>query len=311
MLSNARKPLVHVAAGVLIRADGRVLLAERPANKSSGGHWEFPGGKLDAGEDVWRALLREVEEEVGVAIDMATPWLTYDHEYEDKIVRLHIFKVASWHGTARGRESQRISWEDPRDLGVTPLMEAYGAAIEALRLPTVIAEVFAEDFSRAELLTRIEGALRGGLRMMVLRARGMVPAQFAQLARRVADMTNRHEAMLLIDGARAPAAKGSVAGVHIARAQLSRMGPPPPGAVWSVSCADPRELDRAAALGASFALVELATPENDPKADWEAFSGLIRGSALPVYASGDLGASDIDAALRAGAHGLALPLSAW
>ena len=93
MTPRPSKPVVNVAVGVLTRADGRVLLAERPREKLSGGHWEFPGGKFDAGENDWQALVREVEEEVGVVIDAAAPWLVYDHDYPDKVVRLHIYKV--------------------------------------------------------------------------------------------------------------------------------------------------------------------------------------------------------------------------
>jgi 8-oxo-dGTP diphosphatase len=308
MISKAGKPVVNVAAGVLTRADGKVLLAERPANKTSGGHWEFPGGKFDAGEDERQALAREVAEEVGVVIGAAVRWLTYDHEYADKVVRLHIHKVSDWHGSPRGQEGQRITWQHPAELSVSPLMEAYRRALEALRLPTVIAIARAECCGRSELLDRMERALRGGARTVVLRERHMLPAQFAQVARRGAELARRYGAKVLVEGGKVHSAHCNADGVHVCSGRLLTMAKPPAGAVWSASCRTADHLARAAARGAAFALV---TPQAGGGNDWDAFGRLIQHSAVPVFASGGVTPADMENALGAGAHGLALPLSAW
>ncbi|GGD39537.1 NUDIX domain-containing protein [Sinisalibacter lacisalsi] len=308
MISNARKPVVNVAAGVLMRADGKVLLAERPASKASGGHWEFPGGKFDAGEDEHQALAREIAEEVGVAIGAAVRWLTYDHEYADKVVRLHIHKVLNWHGSPRGREGQRISWEHPAELSVSPLMEAYRRALQALRLANVIAVARAECCDRSELLARIERVLRAGVRTIVLRERRMLPAQFAQVARRGAELAGRYGATMLVEGGKVHSAHSHADGVHVCSGRLLTMAPPPAGAVWSASCRTADHLARAGAHGAAFALVPSHAEDGT---DWEAFGRLIRHSAVPVFASGEVAPADMANALGAGAHGLAVPLSAW
>lgn len=311
MTARPAKPVVNVAAGVLTRADGRVLLAERPRDKSSGGHWEFPGGKFDAGENEGQALVREVQEEVGVVIDAAAPWLVYDHEYADKVVRLHIYKASSWHGTPRGNERQRISWEDPAALSVAPLMAAYGRAIEALRLPAVVAVVYADCCERAEFFARLEQALRGGLRVVVLRERNMLAAQFAQFARRVSELARAYGARVLVEAGKAQAAQALAAGVHVCSCRLPAMVAPPAGAIWSASCRSAADLTRAATLGATFATVPPPVAASGGGIDWDGFRAMIQRSSIPVFASGDTGPEHLDAALRAGAHGIALPLSAW
>jgi len=311
MSPTAPKPVVNVAAAALTRADGRVLLAERPNHKLSGGHWEFPGGKVDAGENERQALVREVAEEVGIVIDAAAPWLVYDHEYPDKIVRLHIYKVSSWHGTPRGQERQRISWEDPNALAVAPLMHAYSRALDALRLPTVIAVAYADSCGRSEFLAQTERALRSGLGVIVLRERTMLPAQFTQFARQVSDLAHRYGAKVLVEAGKAHAGHSTADGAHVCCCKLPEMTTAPAGAIWSASCKTPHDLDLAAARGATFATVPPPGAEDGTAIDWDRFSAMIKRSAAPVFASGGLAPEHLDHALHAGAHGIALPLSAW
>jgi len=106
----ARRP-VDVAVGVLIDADGRFLLTSRPAGKVWAGYWEFPGGKLEAGEGVEAALRRELHEELGIDIDRVEPWRTELVDYPHALVRLHFCKVRAWHGAFEMREGQRMAWQ--------------------------------------------------------------------------------------------------------------------------------------------------------------------------------------------------------
>ena len=92
-----RRP-VDVAVGVLIDAQGRFLITSRPAGKVYAGHWEFPGGKVEAGETVEAALQRELHEELGIAIGAPQPWKTTLHDYPHALVRLHFCKVLDWQG---------------------------------------------------------------------------------------------------------------------------------------------------------------------------------------------------------------------
>ncbi len=105
------RPLVEVAVGVLIRPDGAFLLTSRPLGKAYAGYWEFPGGKLEAGETVEQALQRELQEEIGLIIGPATLWKTETVDYPHALVRLNFCKVFSWTGELEMREAQLFAWE--------------------------------------------------------------------------------------------------------------------------------------------------------------------------------------------------------
>jgi 8-oxo-dGTP diphosphatase len=111
----ARKP-VDVAVGVLIERDaagveGRFLLTSRPADKVYAGYWEFPGGKLEAGETVGEALRRELHEELGITISAVQPWQQIEVDYPHARVRLHFCKVYAWQGEFEMREQQTMAWQ--------------------------------------------------------------------------------------------------------------------------------------------------------------------------------------------------------
>ncbi|TAH10965.1 MAG: NUDIX domain-containing protein [Curvibacter sp.] len=101
---------IDVAVGVLVREDGAFLLTSRPEGKAYSGYWEFPGGKLEAGESVEQALRRELEEEIGIIVGAVIPWRVELVDYPHALVRLHFCKVFSWAGDLQMRESQHYAW---------------------------------------------------------------------------------------------------------------------------------------------------------------------------------------------------------
>lgn len=109
--SVAERVPVDVAVGVLIAADGQFLLTSRPAGKVYAGYWEFPGGKLEAGETVEQALQRELQEELGISIGPAQPWRVELVDYAHARVRLHFCKVFRWTGDFQMREQQAMAWQ--------------------------------------------------------------------------------------------------------------------------------------------------------------------------------------------------------
>lgn len=105
------RPVVDVAVGVLIDPQGRFLLTSRPPGKVYAGYWEFPGGKLEAGETVEQALRRELQEEIGVTIGAAHAWREQLVDYPHALVRLHFCKVFDWQGELTMHEGQESRWE--------------------------------------------------------------------------------------------------------------------------------------------------------------------------------------------------------
>jgi 8-oxo-dGTP diphosphatase len=102
---------IDVAVGVLIDADGRFLLTSRPEGKVYAGYWEFPGGKVEAGETIEQALARELHEELGITIGAPQRWKVEMHDYPHALVRLHFCKVFDWSGEFEMRERQAMAWQ--------------------------------------------------------------------------------------------------------------------------------------------------------------------------------------------------------
>jgi 8-oxo-dGTP diphosphatase len=106
------RPVVEVAVGVLFDAHGQFLLTLRPADKVYAGYWEFPGGKLEAGETVEQALMRELREELGIEVrpDAIARWREQLVDYPHALVRLHFCGVTGWGGVLQMREGQHYAW---------------------------------------------------------------------------------------------------------------------------------------------------------------------------------------------------------
>ena len=118
--AESRRP-VDVAVGVLIDGDGNFLLTSRPAGKVYAGYWEFPGGKVEAGESIETALRRELHEELGITIGPALPWQVELVDYPHALVRLHFCKVFAWQGAFEMREGQAMAWQT-LPVRVTPVL---------------------------------------------------------------------------------------------------------------------------------------------------------------------------------------------
>ena len=123
------RPVVDVAVGLLIAPSGEFLLTSRPQGKVYAGYWEFPGGKLEAGESVEQALRRELQEEIGVHIGPVIAWKEKLVDYPHALVRLHFCKVFEWTGALQMHEGQEFSWErlpvrcSPVLPGTVPVLE--------------------------------------------------------------------------------------------------------------------------------------------------------------------------------------------
>lgn len=117
-------------------AQGRVLIAERPPGKHLAGRWEFPGGKLEPGEERRAGLARELREELGIVITgTPRPLIRLEHSYPDKHVHLDIFVVRRYRGEAHGREGQALRWVSLDELQSVELLPADGPIVAALQLP--------------------------------------------------------------------------------------------------------------------------------------------------------------------------------
>ncbi|BCH58080.1 8-oxo-dGTP diphosphatase MutT [Agrobacterium vitis] len=120
------RPILLVAACVLLDSDGRILLAQRPEGKSLAGLWEFPGGKVEPGETPEETLVRELEEELGIAtkIPCLAPLTFASHTYETFHLLMPLYVCRRYEGMPQGREGQAIKWVKARDLRSYPMPPA-------------------------------------------------------------------------------------------------------------------------------------------------------------------------------------------
>jgi 8-oxo-dGTP diphosphatase len=129
----SERPSVHVLAGALFDAQGRVLIAQRPPGKHLAGGWEFPGGKREAGEEPIDALKRELREELGVEALSAVPVISYWHAYPARDVLLDLWRVTEFLGTPQSLEGQPLKWARLDELIDTGLLEADWPMVAALK----------------------------------------------------------------------------------------------------------------------------------------------------------------------------------
>lgn len=307
--------IVRVAAAILRRADGRVLLAQRLAGTPYPGYWEFPGGKLEPGESASHALARELDEELGIEVARAAPWLVRRYVYPHAEVELNFFRVLEWRGEPRGRDGQAIAWQAPGAFDVAPLLPANAAILRALELPAVYGITMAEELGEELFLERARAAIAAGLRLIELREKSWPPERLGKLAERLLPIARPAGARVLLNGDAALALRLGCDGVHWPAATMLDARGRAEGMLCAASCHSLAELARATGLGLDFAVLGPVAPTpthnyGEPLG-WARVAAMLRGISIPVYALGGLRHSDLDVAIAHGAHGVALRRAAW
>lgn len=308
---------LHVAAAVIRGADGRVLIARRPEHKHQGGLWEFPGGKVEAGEAVEVALARELHEELGIDVIVSRPLIQVRHDYPDLAVLLDVHEVGAFTGEPHGREGQPLAWVAPRELPDYEFPEANRPIVAAARLPTQYL-ITPDDLEPAELLRGVRRALAAGIRLLQLRAPNMYSPEYRDLATDIQGLC-AGKAQLMLKGPLEWLGDFPAAGWHLTAAQLRKYAPngrPFPRQRWlAASCHDAEELALAAQMGVDFVtLSPVQATRTHPEAaplGWEAAAQLIQGFNQPVYLLGGVGPADVEQAWRAGAQGVAGIRAFW
>jgi mutator protein MutT len=140
-------PIVHVVAAALIDAAGRVLIAQRLPGTHLAGGWEFPGGKLQPGEERLAGLARELREELGISISTPRPLMRVRHAYPSREVLLDVWVVKKYGGEPRGLDGQALRWCTQDELAATELLQADGHIVAALRLPERLTQASTEYYA--------------------------------------------------------------------------------------------------------------------------------------------------------------------
>lgn len=307
---NTPSPLIHVAVGILRRQDGQILLASRPPDKPWSGYWEFPGGKIEAGESPYHALVRELQEELAIQVTHALPWLTLTHHYPTTVVRLHCFIIETWKGMPVPQEGQQFVWQTPSMIEVAPLLPANAPLLRALSLPNTMGITHIEN-DYPTFLSKLDLALSKGLRLIQLRDERLDEAFATEVLRRA----YQYAATVVINRDLALAQRIQADGVHLTAHQLKLLSQRPDFNWVGASCHNAEELNAAERLGCDYALLSPVLPTTShPDATalgWTRFSILVQGRSLPIYALGGMTQSMLPVAQENGAHGIALLRGVW
>lgn len=293
---SADKNCVHVAVAVIIRA-GRVLIARRPDHAHQGGLLEFPGGKVEPGETVQQALVREILEETGLVVPLASlePVLAIRHDYSDKQVFLDVWQTTEAQGEAEGREGQSVDWRAPAGLRDDDFPAANRPIIRAVNLPGRLA-MTAGITSRVAGLSRLKAAVaRADSPLLVLRAPELTVEEYRQLAAPALAVCSAADVGVILHGGPGWLEEfPDAAGLHLPWRAAERLSERPvPANRWlGVSCHDAEQLRHAGRLGADYATLGpvLPTPSHPEQAGlgWAQFEALVAGATMPVYGLGGM-----------------------
>ena len=327
-MNTTERKVTHAAVGVIQREDGWVLLAERPVGKPWAGYWEFPGGKVEEGETPQQALKRELQEELGIEVASLYPWLTRSFDYPAKYdvagqlespaktVKLHFFIITKWNGEPYGLENQRLVWQSPENIEVSPMLPANAPIFTALSLPTTYAITNLSELGENLFFERLKISLDNGLKMLQLREKQLSAEGFQSFAERVIKLAAPYGAKVLINSShQSDLSTLNVAGIHFSTTDLMRLQTKPTTMLCGASCHNGEELAHAAALGLDYVMLSpvkatLSHPDEE-SLGWGKFTDLIADYALPVYALGGMWPTDLHEAKSHGAHGIAMLRSAW
>lgn len=301
---------IHVAVGVLLDDQDRVLIARRPLHVHQGGLWEFPGGKVEPGEEIQRALQREFEEEVGITPLAAIPLLKIAHAYPDKSVLLDVWLFRDYSGTASGREGQAIEWRPLVDLRAADFPAANAPILKALGLPSELAITPALN-SLSELLALLQHYQSLGLKLIQLRQKQLDASTYLDWYLQAGDFCSSHNIRLMANCSPETITGKFSPDYHCAASYIERLSqrPVPQDKLFSVACHTLQELQLAEQLGADFVLLSPVLPTKSYRPEhcvgWDGFTSLANAVSLPVYALGGLQRDDLPRATAAGAIGLA------
>ena len=314
---SAQPGRIHVAVAAIMDDQRKVLLSKRPAHVHQGGLWEFPGGKLEDGEDLEQGLWRELHEELGIAPVSARPLIRVVHDYPDKSVLLDVWRIDRFKGIPHGREGQQIEWVPVEKLSCYAFPAANLPIINALGLPDRYLITPEPGVETSRFLAELDRALSKGVSLLQLRARHLSDIEYKALIPDVLQHCRQAHARLLLNAEPELAKAFGAAGVHLTSERLMALSTRPLDDTYLVaaSCHTPQQLEHAVNLGLDFVVVSpVQTTSSHPGARPLGFTGLrelTERASIPVYALGGMQVADLTTVFQCGAQGIAAIRGLW
>ncbi len=303
--------LIIVAAGVIRRPDGRILLSLRPTDAHQGGLWEFPGGKVERSERAIEALTRELYEELGLRVRSAMPLIRIAYEYPDRRVDLRVFEVTEWSGEPYGREGQQVAWFAANDLSGVCVPAANDGIRTAAQLPDLAICTSLEGGQHERDIASLESYLKAGIRLIRLSTPASDDPDLLRTLAQAADLCRIYGARMTVCSARPNRPASNLYGVHVSANDLRGGFQPPSNSnlLTSASCQNRSDLDLAEKIGVDFVYLEYLQPPASVGGhgrQWRSLRAASSRLKIPAYACGSVSASDAFMARSMGCQGVAL-----
>lgn len=302
--------VVHVAVGVLVRADGAVLLADRPPGKPYAGYWEFPGGKIEPGETVDQALRRELREELGIVIGPSYAWTVMEYDYPHAYVRLHFRRVFEWQGVPHPVEGQRLQFLAPGGRAPEPLLPAAVPALRWAALPTMTVQSPAQAADAAQALEWLRGVLERGARQILWHEPHIGAEGRIEAAKRCHALAQAYGARVIVDSR---SGRDAELPCYLSAAALRATRNRPQAVVLAAGVRTQRDTKLAEALACEFTIFE-STPRSEQASDVDPWftklAAVASHAGQPMYVARPPTPINLARALDAGAHGLLRTLEA-
>jgi len=309
----------HVVAGVIRNSSQQVLLALRPQHLHQGGLWEFPGGKVETGEAVERALQRELFEELDISVTQARPLIRIQHRYPDKHILLDVWQVETWQGVARGKEGQTLAWCDLAELSNKPLPAANYPILKAIQLPVfyLITPEPAKPTDKHffhQLAQRLDS---GDMQLLQLRIKRFPDKELCQCAERVLKLCDAYQVRLLLNSTPEIAISVGTHGVHLNSQRLLNLSQRPvaKNLLVAASCHTASDIRQANQIDCDFMVLSPVRPTQShpgaPTLGWLRFFELTELAHCPVFALGGMQRDELAKVLAHGGHGIAAIRALW
>lgn len=314
---------IHVVAAVICDENSNILIAKRPIDVHQGGLWEFPGGKVERGEEAAQALVRELQEELGITATEFHPLIQIHHDYVDKTVFLDVWKVIRFVGEpigmdGAGAEGQPVQWVPSRELDQWPFPAANAAIVKAAQLPsdyvvTVDVNNAGGDGEVASFLQYVENVLQQGYQLLQLRTKSLDKSQQKVVTSQVLALCRRFNNVLMINSDLRYLLSGDgeqEVGLHLTGRALDGLNERPLGYRFvAASCHSADDIKKAEKLGLDFVtlspVLETMSHPGAKALGWATFSEAVKGACIPVYALGGMSGECKAQAIDSGAQGIA------
>lgn len=311
--------MIHVAVAAIVNSNNEVLISQRAQDVHLGGLWEFPGGKLESNESVEQALLRELDEELGIHASSYRPLIKVRHQYPDKTVLLDVWKVDAYTGQADGREGQLIRWLPVEQLNHTDFPAADVPVIRALNLPEHYLITGKFD-SIQEFEQRLGSAIDRGIRLAQLRLTNdwlqtVTEKHAAEIIKLANDLCQQSKVTLMFNMPDELTHIITPTCLHLNSRKLQQYSQRPDCDILSVSCHNVQEMIAAQALGVDFMVLSpvqaTATHLDIIPLGWDRFTEMVAEVNVPVYALGGVSRNDTEKAWLAGGQGISAIGALW